>query len=133
MLFKKSRRAAQQLFCSTWSNQLLSRLPTPQVTARAEHLGSGLLHQGCQPNPNQFIGVFAQNRPEVILTLCLSLSIFTCRSVFLALSPRLCFSSLYHPVAQTCYIETVLQMVSFTQTTNVNTNACTLKSCTLFC
>lgn len=38
---------------------------TSQVTARAEHLGSGLLHQGCLPNPNQFIGVFAQNRPEV--------------------------------------------------------------------
>ncbi|MEQ2259723.1 Long-chain-fatty-acid--CoA ligase 6, partial [Xenotaenia resolanae] len=38
------------------------------VTARAEHLGSGLLHQGCQPNPNQFIGVFAQNRPEWIIS-----------------------------------------------------------------
>ncbi|KAM7374643.1 hypothetical protein PAMP_007289 [Pampus punctatissimus] len=35
-----------------------------EVTARAEYLGSGLLHQGCQPNPSQFIGVFAQNRPE---------------------------------------------------------------------
>uniref|UniRef100_A0A3Q3WZ38 Long-chain-fatty-acid--CoA ligase n=1 Tax=Mola mola TaxID=94237 RepID=A0A3Q3WZ38_MOLML len=39
-----------------------------EVTARAEHLGSGLLHQGCQPNPNQFIGVFAQNRPEWIIS-----------------------------------------------------------------
>lgn len=36
-----------------------------QVSSRAEHLGSGLLSQGCQPNPDQFIGVFAQNRPEV--------------------------------------------------------------------
>lgn len=44
----------------------------PQVTARAEHLGSGLLHQGCQPNPDQFIGVFAQNRPEVIVVLAAS-------------------------------------------------------------
>uniref|UniRef100_A0A8C6Q3N7 Long-chain-fatty-acid--CoA ligase n=1 Tax=Nothobranchius furzeri TaxID=105023 RepID=A0A8C6Q3N7_NOTFU len=38
------------------------------VTARAEHVGSGLLHQGCQPNSNQFIGVFAQNRPEWIIS-----------------------------------------------------------------
>lgn len=35
------------------------------MTARAEYLGSGLLHQGCRPDPSQFIGVFAQNRPEV--------------------------------------------------------------------
>lgn len=36
-----------------------------QVSSRAELLGSGLLSQGCQPNTDQFIGVFAQNRPEV--------------------------------------------------------------------
>uniref|UniRef100_A0A671MSS2 long-chain-fatty-acid--CoA ligase n=1 Tax=Sinocyclocheilus anshuiensis TaxID=1608454 RepID=A0A671MSS2_9TELE len=34
----------------------------------AEHLGSGLLSQGCQPSPDQFIGVFAQNRPEWIIS-----------------------------------------------------------------
>uniref|UniRef100_A0AAZ3QU28 Arachidonate--CoA ligase n=1 Tax=Oncorhynchus tshawytscha TaxID=74940 RepID=A0AAZ3QU28_ONCTS len=28
-------------------------------------LGSGLLGKGCQPNPQQFVGIFAQNRPEV--------------------------------------------------------------------
>uniref|UniRef100_A0A8C2JU07 Arachidonate--CoA ligase n=1 Tax=Cyprinus carpio TaxID=7962 RepID=A0A8C2JU07_CYPCA len=39
-----------------------------QVSSRAEHLGSGLLSQGCQPNPDQFIGVFAQNRPEWIIS-----------------------------------------------------------------
>ncbi|KAG7281202.1 hypothetical protein CRUP_022867 [Coryphaenoides rupestris] len=38
------------------------------VMARAEHLGSGLLHHGCKPNPDQFIGVFAQNRPEWIIS-----------------------------------------------------------------
>uniref|UniRef100_A0A8C1W764 Long-chain-fatty-acid--CoA ligase n=1 Tax=Cyprinus carpio TaxID=7962 RepID=A0A8C1W764_CYPCA len=38
------------------------------VSSRAEHLGSGLLSQGCQPNPDQFIGVFAQNRPEWIIS-----------------------------------------------------------------
>ncbi|KAJ0061486.1 hypothetical protein NL108_005307 [Boleophthalmus pectinirostris] len=46
-------------------NQPYKWLSYKEVNARAEHLGSGLLHQGCQPNPNQFIGVFAQNRPEV--------------------------------------------------------------------
>lgn len=45
-------------------NQPYKWLSYKEVNARAEYLGSGLLHQGCQPNPNQFIGVFAQNRPE---------------------------------------------------------------------
>lgn len=35
------------------------------MAERAEALGSGLLHQGCKPSTKQFIGVFAQNRPEV--------------------------------------------------------------------
>uniref|UniRef100_A0A673L8Y3 Long-chain-fatty-acid--CoA ligase n=1 Tax=Sinocyclocheilus rhinocerous TaxID=307959 RepID=A0A673L8Y3_9TELE len=38
------------------------------VLSRAELLGSGLLSQGCQPSPDQFIGVFAQNRPEWIIS-----------------------------------------------------------------
>uniref|UniRef100_A0A673ZUY4 Arachidonate--CoA ligase n=1 Tax=Salmo trutta TaxID=8032 RepID=A0A673ZUY4_SALTR len=39
-----------------------------KVTTRAEYLGSGLLSQGCTPSPDQFIGVFAQNRPEWIIS-----------------------------------------------------------------
>lgn len=39
--------------------------PTLQVAERAQVLGSGLLAKGCQPNPQQFVGIFAQNRPEV--------------------------------------------------------------------
>ncbi|XP_043925118.1 long-chain-fatty-acid--CoA ligase 6 isoform X2 [Protopterus annectens] len=39
-----------------------------EVTKRAEYLGSGLLQQGCRPSPDQFIGVFAQNRPEWIIS-----------------------------------------------------------------
>uniref|UniRef100_A0AAQ5X5H7 Arachidonate--CoA ligase n=1 Tax=Amphiprion ocellaris TaxID=80972 RepID=A0AAQ5X5H7_AMPOC len=58
-------------------NQPYKWMSYKEVTARAEHLGSGLLHQGCQPNPNQFIGVFAQNRPEVTATLCLNVCLFT--------------------------------------------------------
>nr|XP_033798226.1 long-chain-fatty-acid--CoA ligase 5 [Geotrypetes seraphini]XP_033798227.1 long-chain-fatty-acid--CoA ligase 5 [Geotrypetes seraphini] len=38
-----------------------------QVSDRAELLGSGLIHVGCQPSPNQFVGIFAQNRPEWII------------------------------------------------------------------
>ncbi|KAM4620800.1 long-chain-fatty-acid--CoA ligase 6 [Polymixia lowei] len=49
-------------------NQPYKWLSYKEVTARAEHLGSGLLQQGCQPNPDQFIGVFAQNRPEWIIS-----------------------------------------------------------------
>ncbi|XP_051533344.1 long-chain-fatty-acid--CoA ligase 6-like [Myxocyprinus asiaticus] len=53
-----------------------SRLPSQpykwlsykEVFSRAEHLGSGLLSHGCQPNTDQFIGVFAQNRPEWIIS-----------------------------------------------------------------
>ncbi|XP_029029454.1 long-chain-fatty-acid--CoA ligase 6 isoform X1 [Betta splendens] len=49
-------------------NQPYKWMSYKEVTARAEHVGSGLLHQGCQPNANQFIGVFAQNRPEWIIS-----------------------------------------------------------------
>uniref|UniRef100_A0A3B3V4S8 Arachidonate--CoA ligase n=1 Tax=Poecilia latipinna TaxID=48699 RepID=A0A3B3V4S8_9TELE len=49
-------------------NQPYKWMSYKEVSARAEHLGSGLLHQGCQPNPDQFIGVFAQNRPEWIIS-----------------------------------------------------------------
>lgn len=36
-----------------------------KVSDRAERLGSGLLHRGLKPNADTFIGIFAQNRPEV--------------------------------------------------------------------
>uniref|UniRef100_A0A8C2JSA2 Arachidonate--CoA ligase n=1 Tax=Cyprinus carpio TaxID=7962 RepID=A0A8C2JSA2_CYPCA len=49
-------------------NQPYKWLSYREVSSRAEHLGSGLLSQGCQPNPDQFIGVFAQNRPEWIIS-----------------------------------------------------------------
>ncbi|XP_012989181.2 long-chain-fatty-acid--CoA ligase 5 isoform X2 [Esox lucius] len=37
-----------------------------QVSDRAKHLGSGLIHRGLKPKPDTFIGIFAQNRPEVL-------------------------------------------------------------------
>lgn len=39
-----------------------------QVLDRAEHLGSGLIHKGCKPSQKQFIGIFAQNRPEWVIS-----------------------------------------------------------------
>ncbi|KAJ0016135.1 hypothetical protein NQD34_014425 [Periophthalmus magnuspinnatus] len=39
-----------------------------QVADRAEHLGSGLIHKGLKPGSNTFIGIFAQNRPEWIIS-----------------------------------------------------------------
>lgn len=39
--------------------------PLQKVSDRAEHLGSGLIHRGLKPNSNTFVGIFAQNRPEV--------------------------------------------------------------------
>ncbi|XP_050814002.1 long-chain-fatty-acid--CoA ligase 5 [Gopherus flavomarginatus] len=39
-----------------------------QVLDRAEYLGSGLLFKGCKPSQDQFIGIFAQNRPEWIIS-----------------------------------------------------------------
>ncbi|XP_058492636.1 long-chain-fatty-acid--CoA ligase 1 [Solea solea] len=39
-----------------------------EVAERAQALGSGLLAKGCQPNPDQFVAIFAQNRPEWIIT-----------------------------------------------------------------
>lgn len=32
----------------------------------AECVGSALLHKGFKAAPDQFIGIFAQNRPEVL-------------------------------------------------------------------
>ncbi|KAJ8386585.1 hypothetical protein AAFF_G00169110 [Aldrovandia affinis] len=41
-----------------------------QVSDRAQHLGSGLLHRGLSPSPDQFVGIFAQNRPELTFPRC---------------------------------------------------------------
>ncbi|XP_026882034.2 long-chain-fatty-acid--CoA ligase 5 [Electrophorus electricus] len=39
-----------------------------QVSDRAEYLGSGLLHRGHKPSPDSYVGIFAQNRPEWIIS-----------------------------------------------------------------
>ncbi|ERE78297.1 long-chain-fatty-acid--CoA ligase 5-like protein [Cricetulus griseus] len=39
-----------------------------QVSDRAEYLGSCLLHKGYKPSQDQFVGIFAQNRPEWVIS-----------------------------------------------------------------
>ncbi|XP_072559777.1 long-chain-fatty-acid--CoA ligase 5 isoform X1 [Paramormyrops kingsleyae] len=49
------------------SGQPYHWLKYKQVLRRAEQLGSGLLYQGLTPSQEQFVGIFAQNRPEWII------------------------------------------------------------------
>ncbi|XP_010981553.2 long-chain-fatty-acid--CoA ligase 5 [Camelus dromedarius] len=49
-------------------NQPYRWLSYKQVSDRAEYLGSCLLHKGYKPSPDQFIGIFAQNRPEWVIS-----------------------------------------------------------------
>ncbi|KFZ47898.1 Long-chain-fatty-acid--CoA ligase 5 [Antrostomus carolinensis] len=49
-------------------NQPYQWLTYKQVLDRAQYLGSGLLQKGCKPSSNQFIGIFAQNRPEWVIS-----------------------------------------------------------------
>lgn len=49
-------------------NQPYQWISYQEVSDRAEYLGSALLHRGCKPSSEQFIGIFAQNRPEWIIT-----------------------------------------------------------------
>ncbi|GAB5566677.1 long-chain-fatty-acid--CoA ligase 6 isoform X1 [Prionailurus iriomotensis] len=48
-------------------SNLISGCPTRRVADRAEYLGSGLLQHNCKACTDQFVGVFAQNRPEWII------------------------------------------------------------------
>ncbi|NP_001079665.1 acyl-CoA synthetase long chain family member 1 protein L homeolog [Xenopus laevis] len=45
-------------------NQPYEWISYKEVAERAEFVGSALLHRGFKPSPDQFIGIFAQNRPE---------------------------------------------------------------------
>ncbi|XP_063473775.1 long-chain-fatty-acid--CoA ligase 5 isoform X7 [Symphalangus syndactylus] len=49
-------------------NQPYRWLSYKQVSDRAEYLGSCLLHKGYKPSSDQFVGIFAQNRPEWIIS-----------------------------------------------------------------
>ncbi|KAG9473334.1 hypothetical protein GDO78_018281 [Eleutherodactylus coqui] len=46
-------------------NQPYQWITYRQVADRAENLGSGFIKKGCKASPEQYIGIFSQNRPEV--------------------------------------------------------------------
>ncbi|KAM8940365.1 long-chain-fatty-acid--CoA ligase 1 isoform 2-T2 [Pelodytes ibericus] len=48
-------------------NQPYEWISYKQVSERAEYVGSALLHRGFKPSPEQFVGIFSQNRPEWII------------------------------------------------------------------
>ncbi|OCT96908.1 acyl-CoA synthetase long chain family member 1 protein S homeolog isoform X1 [Xenopus laevis] len=45
-------------------NQPYEWISYKEVSERAEYVGSALLHRGLKSSPDQFVGIFAQNRPE---------------------------------------------------------------------
>ncbi|MEJ1274896.1 hypothetical protein NN561_005788 [Cricetulus griseus] len=49
-------------------NQPYRWISYKQVSDRAEYLGSCLLHKGYKPSQDQFVGIFAQNRPEWVIS-----------------------------------------------------------------
>nr|XP_056705269.1 long-chain-fatty-acid--CoA ligase 5 [Euleptes europaea] len=68
--FKRGRYVSENGPCLGYRKpkQPYQWLSYQQVLDRAEWLGSGLLHRGHKPSPDQFIGIFAQNRPEWIIS-----------------------------------------------------------------
>ncbi|XP_009568875.2 long-chain-fatty-acid--CoA ligase 5 [Cuculus canorus] len=69
-VFQRGLHASENGNCLGYRkpNQPYQWLTYKQVLDRAQYLGSGLLQKGCKPSPNQFIGIFAQNRPEWIIS-----------------------------------------------------------------
>ncbi|XP_069487601.1 long-chain-fatty-acid--CoA ligase 1 isoform X1 [Ambystoma mexicanum] len=49
-------------------NQPYEWISYKEASDRAEYVGSALLHKGFKSAPNQFIGIFSQNRPEWVIT-----------------------------------------------------------------
>nr|XP_048279255.1 long-chain-fatty-acid--CoA ligase 5 isoform X2 [Myodes glareolus] len=50
------------------ANQPYRWISYKQVSDRAEYLGSCLVHKGYRPSQDQFVGIFAQNRPEWVIS-----------------------------------------------------------------
>ncbi|KAK6494198.1 long-chain-fatty-acid--CoA ligase 1-like isoform X2 [Huso huso] len=65
-IFQRGMRISNNGPClgSRKPNQPYEWMCYQEVADRAEFLGSGLLHRGHTPTSEQFIGIFAQNRPE---------------------------------------------------------------------
>ncbi|XP_066094746.1 long-chain-fatty-acid--CoA ligase 5 isoform X2 [Saccopteryx bilineata] len=69
-VFKRGLAASDNGPCLGYRkpNQPYRWLSYKQVSDRAEYLGSCLLHRGYKPSPDHFVGIFAQNRPEWIIS-----------------------------------------------------------------
>uniref|UniRef100_A0A8C5PZB9 Long-chain-fatty-acid--CoA ligase n=1 Tax=Leptobrachium leishanense TaxID=445787 RepID=A0A8C5PZB9_9ANUR len=68
-VFMRGLRVSGNGDCLGWRrpNQPYEWITYKEVADRAENFGSGLVHKGCKPSPDQFIGVFTQNRPEAVI------------------------------------------------------------------
>nr|DBA29128.1 TPA: hypothetical protein GDO54_009385 [Pyxicephalus adspersus] len=68
-IFQRGRRVSNNGPClgHRKPNQPYQWISYQEVSDRAEYVGSALLHRGYKPNSEQFIGIFAQNRPEWII------------------------------------------------------------------
>lgn len=68
-VFMRGVRVSGNGDCLGWrkANQPYQWITYRQVADRAENLGSGFIQKGCKPTSDQFIGVFSQNRPEVVI------------------------------------------------------------------
>lgn len=69
-IFQRGRRVSGNGPCLGYRkpNQPYQWLSYKEVSDRAELVGSGLIYKGCLPSPDQFVGIFAQNRPEWVIT-----------------------------------------------------------------
>uniref|UniRef100_A0A8D3A347 Long-chain-fatty-acid--CoA ligase n=1 Tax=Scophthalmus maximus TaxID=52904 RepID=A0A8D3A347_SCOMX len=84
-----------------------------QWISYTEVLGSGLLAKGCQPNPQQFVGIFAQNRPEsfqIGIAVCLCLS-------FIHIEELACytFSMVVVPLYDTLGLEAMVHILNLAE------------------
>uniref|UniRef100_A0A8C9WBA5 Arachidonate--CoA ligase n=1 Tax=Scleropages formosus TaxID=113540 RepID=A0A8C9WBA5_SCLFO len=70
-MFQRGLRVAGGCGQCGWGSNadtpILHCLLLSQVSEQAQVLGSGLLAKGCEPSPHQFIGIYAQNRPEWVI------------------------------------------------------------------
>ncbi|XP_028652418.1 long-chain-fatty-acid--CoA ligase 1 [Erpetoichthys calabaricus] len=68
-MFQRGRRISGDGPCLGYRkpNEPYQWISYKEVIEQAEFIGSGLLKRGCQASPDQFIGVFAQNRPEWVI------------------------------------------------------------------
>ncbi|KAJ8380078.1 hypothetical protein SKAU_G00008560 [Synaphobranchus kaupii] len=64
-----------------------------EVAEQAQVLGSGLLAKGCKPNPQQFISIFAQNKPEWVIA---ELACYTFSMVVVPLYDTLGLEAMVH-------------------------------------